>query len=168
MDLEELSAHYSSLAARVERLEGGRPREQPVPLSMPGEGQDDVVGYTGRGTVAAGPIEWRMARSWETTLDATEHDDLAAVFAALGNPVRLRVVAALAKADLTTAALAELLGQPSTGQLFHHLKELLAAGMVHQPHRGTYALHFAHVIPLLTIICAACDVSPALGAAEPH
>jgi hypothetical protein len=63
---------------------------------------------------------------------------------------------------------AELLGQPSTGQLFHHLKELLAAGIVHQPQRGTYSLRLAHVIPLLTMISAACDVSPALGAAEPH
>src|SRR5262245_46477472 len=109
-----------------------------------------------------------MFPSWETTLAATAHDDFATVFAALGNPVRLRIVAALATADLTTSALAELLGQPSTGQLFHHLKELLSAGIVHQPQRGTYALRHAHVIPLLTMICAACDVSPTIGTTEPH
>ncbi len=61
---------------------------------------------------------------------------------------------------MTTAELASRLDQPSTGQLSHHLKELLAAGVIHQPVRGTYAVRMEHVVPLLTLLSAAIDVDP--------
>ena len=67
----------------------------------------------------------------------------------------------------TTAQLTAQLDQPSTGQLFHHLKELLTAGLVHQPVRGTYAVRRQDVIPLLIALAAAAEVAASGGYLEP-
>ena len=58
----------------------------------------------------------------------------------------------------TTAELTAALEGRSSGQLFHHLKELLAADVIYQPARGTYAIRDPHVIPILTLLSCALDV----------
>lgn len=55
--------------------------------------------------------------------------------------------------------LASRIDASSTGRLFHHLKDLLAAGLVHQPVRGTYALRRTHVVPLLAALSCALDLA---------
>jgi DNA-binding transcriptional ArsR family regulator len=89
------------------------------------------------------------------------------VFGALGNPVRLRIVSILLAGPATTAELAERLDQPSTGQLFHHLKELLTTGLVHQPVRGTYAIRRQDIISLLALLAASLDLAASGGGLEP-
>ena len=79
----------------------------------------------------------------------------------------MRIVVELFDGALSTAALAERLDQPSSGQLFHHLKELLAAGLVRQPERGTYALRAEHVVPLLGLLSAATDLGGRRPEPEP-
>ena len=63
------------------------------------------------------------------------------------------------RADRRRATLGDRLDQPSSGQLFHHLKELLAAGVIHQPERGTYAIRREDVIPLLAALSCAIDLA---------
>jgi DNA-binding transcriptional ArsR family regulator len=79
--------------------------------------------------------------------------------AALANPTRIRIVGELLQGPVPTGELARRLEQPSAGQLFHHLKELLAAGIIHQPVRGTYAIGDRHVVPLLVLGSAAIDLA---------
>ncbi len=184
-DLTEL---VEQLAARVERLEQAQqarrpeqdrqsdrtPRPQPPLVADttlvqrlaaaldPGDGDtpvEPVVTYAGLGQWNQGTIGWQMAREWDEIL-AGSGDNSASLFSALASPIRVRIVAELLRGQVSTAQLGERLDQPSAGQLFHHIKELLAAGLVYQPVRGTYAVHKHHVIPLLTLLSATLDISP--------
>jgi DNA-binding transcriptional ArsR family regulator len=81
--------------------------------------------------------------------------DLAPRLVALGNPVRLSLLQALLQGVTAVADLAARPGMGSSGQLYHHLRELEAAGWLHSPVRGSYALRPERVIPLMAILTAA-------------
>jgi DNA-binding transcriptional ArsR family regulator len=61
--------------------------------------------------------------------------ELADVLHALSDPVRLRIVAALAETDERTCGSIDLPVTKST--CTHHLKVLREAGVIHQRHEGT-------------------------------
>jgi len=161
---QELARALAELTDRVARLES-KPR---APVPPPGLEGESFVTYSGSGPWGQGTVSWQIIRDWTAVLGRAPQI-AAGLFSALSNPSRLRIVAELVGGETTTAELAKRLDQPSTGQLFHHLKELLAAGVIHQPVRGTYAVRKEHVVPLLTLLCAAIDVhrEPADPAEEP-
>ena len=64
---------------------------------------------------------------------------------------------------VSRAELQEALGDTSTGHLYHHLRELQAAGLIAQRRRGEYEIAPQAPVPLLVIVAAALD----LGAGEP-
>ena len=153
MARSDLARQLADLTRRVDRLEG-KASEAVAPL----QAKDPHVTYSGTGPWRDGVIVWQIIRGWNAVLKETGERS-ATLFSALANPSRLRIVAELmAGEEVTTAVLARRLDQPSTGQLFHHLKELLAAGVIYQPVRGTYAIRREHAVPLLTMMCAALDV----------
>lgn len=119
-----------------------------------------VVAYAGTGPWDALTVAWQVGRSWDDILAATGRAT-ASLLSALANPTRIRIVGAILRGSRTTADLIDVLDQPSSGQLFHHLKDLIAAGVIHQPVRGVYAVRPSHVVALLTIMCAAIDLVPA-------
>ncbi|MBN2176058.1 MAG: winged helix-turn-helix transcriptional regulator [Demequinaceae bacterium] len=164
----------AALAERVARLEAAAmetssPRATPFPFDLGDSADADLVTYSGHGTREGDPIAWQTRRTWKDVLEAAGEgefagDGIAAALNALASGPRLRIVAELVHGAVATGNLAERLGQSgasqgSTGQLFHHLKELLAAGIVHQPQRGVYAIRPAHVVPLLTVLSAAMDLT---------
>jgi hypothetical protein len=65
----------------------------------------------------------------------------------------------LSSGPLQTAELQARLDEPSAGRLYHHLRELLAAGIVTQPRRSVYAVPDRAVIPLLALIACAHDLA---------
>ncbi|MCJ7827477.1 MAG: helix-turn-helix domain-containing protein [Demequinaceae bacterium] len=163
----------AALAERVALLEEATaaavsPRATRFPYDLGDSPDVDLVTYGGHGAREGDPIAWQTRRRWEDVLGAAGEgelagDGLAAVLSALASGPRLRIVAELVRGPVTTGDLAERMGQSgagqgSTGQLFHHLKELLAAGIVHQPQRGVYAIRPAHVVPVLTVLSAAMDL----------
>lgn len=169
----------SELEERVSRLERAAvaaapaaasspaPRAAPFPFDLGDDSDANVVSYLGHGRRDGNPVAWQVKRTWEDVLEAADDGDgLAAALSALASGPRLRIVAELARGPVSTGDLAERVGQSGTGQLFHHLKELLAAGIVHQPQRGVYAIRPAQVVPVLTIVSAAMDVAPH-GVASP-
>jgi hypothetical protein len=173
--VDDLARTVADLAARVDRLERRRPAPHPVTGDLDvvqrladrlepdddGRPGESTVLYAGAGHWAGGVLVWQMGRAWS---DLTGPDSVASagLFSALAHPNRVRIVTELLRGRLTTAELGQRLDQPSSGQLFHHLKDLLAAGVVHQPMRGTYAVADHRVIPLLTLLSAALDAgSPA-------
>lgn len=125
-----------------------------------------TVAYAGLGPWGDGTVVWQMGRDWADVRDQAGVG-VAQLFAALGNPLRVRIVSELLGGQRTTGELVDRLEQPSAGQLFHHLKELLGAGVIHQPVRGTYALRPQHVVPLLGVLTAAVDVATAGDRSEP-
>lgn len=98
-----------------------------------------------------------ISPTWGSTVGGP--DRVVPVLAALANGTRLRIVVDLAGGPRRTAELAELLEQPSTGQRSHHLRERLAAGVVAQPVRGTYALDRRRVVPVPSLLSAAVDLA---------
>lgn len=90
-------------------------------------------------------------RAARATMPArTALHDLATVFAALGDPTRLRIVAALAGQELCVCDLAATVG-PSESAVSHHLRLLRQLGLVRSRRAGRlvyYALDDVHVAAL--------------------
>jgi len=81
----------------------------------------------------------------------TDPDPIAKVFAALASPARITVLRTLLDGPRTSQRLrAELDDDASAGQFYHHLRELLAAGLIIQPARSQYAISKS-ALPMLCI-----------------
>jgi len=73
---------------------------------------------------------------------------------ALGHPVRLMLVRRVLEGVRSTADLAAQEGLGTSGQLYHHLRQLVSAGWLRSSGRGQYSVPGERVVPLLTIIAA--------------
>lgn len=98
--------------------------------------------------------EWQFGALTERLLDE-EWAETADSFAALGHPVRLRLLREILGGRRTAAELAELAEIGTTGQIYHHLKQLTGAGWLHTTGRGRYEVPGARVVPLLVMLTAA-------------
>jgi hypothetical protein len=123
-------------------LEGLRERE-PAPGAVMIVG--DVALPDGR---TAG---WQLGAGTGDLLD-DEWDSMADVFAALGHPVRLRLLREVLRGRGTARELAELEGMGTTGQVYHHLRQLVAAGWLRVRDGGHHEVPTERVVPLLTTI----------------
>jgi DNA-binding transcriptional ArsR family regulator len=165
--MSKIDQVVADLAERVARLEAREP--QPLQtvldrtLEPPEQGR---VVYSGLGPWADHAVVWQMERAWDDIVDH-QPESIARTFAALSNPVRVRIIGALVDGPAPTAALAERIDAGTSGQLFHHLRDLLAAGLVHQPQRGIYALRAQHVLPLLAAMSAVMDLAAPSAAGAP-
>jgi DNA-binding transcriptional ArsR family regulator len=160
---DDLAKQLRLLTERVSRLESAagppaKPVDQDILERLAGGSGLDTIRYGGAGRWGEDTLAWQREHDWGD-VRAQADDATARVLGALGNPVRLRIVAVLLVRPATTAELTEQLDQPSTGQLFHHLKELLTAGLIHQPVRGTYSIRRQDVIPVLAPLAAGRDLA---------
>ncbi len=76
-------------------------------------------------------------------------------FAALGHPVRLRLLREILGGRRTAAELAELDEVGTTGQIYHHLRQLTGTGWLHTTGRGRYEVPPGRVVPLLVALATA-------------
>ena len=90
---------------------------------------------------------------------ATRSDRIAQTLAALGSEQRLTLLRALIAKPRSAQELQAALGATSPGPLYHHLKELVALGLVEQPERSEYRIRARYVVPLLAIVSAALDIA---------
>lgn len=162
---EELLQQIRALTERVDALEH---RASCVESAAP-EGEDGFWALEGlRGRLAdhpsttegavmlvgaltlpdGGPVSWQQGTGTEGLLEA-DWSDRAAVLAALGHPVRIELLRRILTGTRTTAELADLDTLGTTGQLHHHLRQLVAAGWVRQSGRGSYEVPAARIVPLL-------------------
>jgi len=181
----DLAARLSELERRVALLEderGERPPPRPIvdtdtfwalarlaERTGPEFDRDGVAGsllYAGRATTPGGgaliwqaehPLPGVLAEGWE---------DAAVVLAALGNPVRLEIVRRLLLGGETVQELQEIPGLGTSGQLYHHLRDLQAAGLVTQRRRGRYGVAADKVVPALIIIAAAANMGAVMSTHE--
>jgi hypothetical protein len=102
-------------------------------------------------------IEWQWGRPTGYLFgdEAVDWADLAPALAALAHSVRLRLVRRVLEGARTTAELADDETLGTTGQLYHHLRQLTAAGWLRSTGRGRYAVPGERVVPLLTMLVAA-------------
>lgn len=92
------------------------------------------------------PLPAMLAGSWADAVGA---------LSALGHPVRLELVRRLLAGAHTTQELSEIPDLGTSGQLYHHLRELQAAGLVMQRRRNHYEVPIDRVILCLVLVAAA-------------
>jgi DNA-binding transcriptional ArsR family regulator len=86
-----------------------------------------------------------LGRSWEEAGAALE---------ALGSPVRMLLLREVLHGRATAADLAELPEFGTSGQVYHHLRRLTAAGWLRSAARGRYVVPPERIVPLLAAIAA--------------
>ena len=168
-DQRELRADLDDLRDRVAALE----RRLGEPAAVPGSADDfwalsEVRARLGdHGSTADGavllvgslrlptgePVSWQQGAGTAGLLELDWSERVAA-FAALGSPVRIELLRHVLAGVRTTAELAALESLGTTGQLHHHLRQLLAAGWLRQSGRGAYEVPAARVVPLLVCVAA--------------
>lgn len=154
----QLEQQMGALLRRLESLEGG-----PLPPEIP-ETAAERPGNEGnlQGTLAytaflrSGQRRFKIqAREDLSKLLEVEPDSVARVFAALGSPFRILLLRALLQGPRTSQELQAELNVGPVGQLYHHLKELLAAGLIVQHKRSLYAIREDKVLPVCVVVVAA-------------
>jgi hypothetical protein len=166
-------ARLTALEERVARLEQEREPAAPPGAQPPRPPAVDdtfwvVNGLRARLPAGAGAVVfagvvplpeggeylWQYGRTTADLL-AADWAERSQTIAALGHPVRML----LAQLVLSgTRSVADLQADPrlgTTGQLYHHLRQLVAVGWLHQSARGHYEVPAARVIPLLAMLTAA-------------
>ncbi len=169
MELEDrvsaLEARLTELTARLDQS-GSRPGADPAPTrtdmywaldglrTRVAEMEGGAVLFTGTVDLPTGehydwqygtPVETLMGDDWATW---------AGTLGALGHPVRLLLLHRVLAGVRTAADLATEEGFGTTGQLYHHLRQLVSAGWLHAA-RGQYAVPGERVVPLLVILSGA-------------
>ncbi|MFP8961542.1 ArsR/SmtB family transcription factor [Streptomyces nanhaiensis] len=99
-------------------------------------------------------VEWERSAATDSLL-GSDWPELADTLGALGQPVRLRLLQALLEGRTAVAELAELDGLGTTGQVYHHLRQLVSAGWLETAGRGRYQVPPTRLVPLLVVITAA-------------
>ena len=116
---------------------------------------EPVVIYAGRVDLPhQQPVEWQMGAQSSDLMDR-EWTDLAPALAALGHPVRLQILQLVARGEASSAA--ELARNPSlgsTGQIYHHLRQLVSAGWLQTHSKGRHTVPPERIVPLLVILSA--------------
>ncbi|MFE6850050.1 ArsR/SmtB family transcription factor [Streptomyces sp. NPDC057674] len=122
----------------------------------PGDrGEDGAVVFTGAVRLPTDErYEWQFG-AFTGQLFEEDWADAAESFAALGHPVRLRLLREILGGRRTAAELAELDEMGTTGQIYHHLRQLTGAGWLRTVGRGRHEVPGARVVPLLVVLTAA-------------
>ena len=84
----------------------------------------------------------------------SDWSELAPALAALGNPVRLTLLREIVRGHATVNALSQVDGLGTSGQIYHHLRQLTAEGWLHTPTRGTFAIPSPRITALQAILAA--------------
>ncbi|MGG2462102.1 ArsR family transcriptional regulator [Streptomyces sp. RGM 3693] len=177
MDLEQRVAELERRLAELERAVGEADAARSASSSVrppqrdPGDAlwalnglkeQFAALGAVNGGVLFTGAVrtraglryEWQYGLPTDTVMDG-DWAAAAESFAALGQPVRLRLLREILDGRCTAAELTELDGMGTTGQIYHHLRQLTAAGWLHTAVRGRYEVPAERVVPLLVMLTAA-------------
>lgn len=164
---ERLTALEERLAALEKAAEGGGERTaSPAPESdfwalerlrvMLAESGMSSGGVLFTGSVrlpAHETYEWQYGVPTDALLDL-DWSETAESFAALGHAVRMRLLREILGGRRTVAELAALEDMGTTGQIYHHLRQLTSVGWLHTAGRGRYEVPAGRVVPLLVALAA--------------
>ncbi|GAB96200.1 hypothetical protein BJY21_004461 [Kineosphaera limosa] len=137
---------------------GGAPHDDPFWLlqEVLRRRPDGALDYAGHLQLPHGPVRWQRSFDPDALVESDWHQG-AARLDALSHPVRLRLLQLVLTGTETTAAMAQDDELGTTGQLHHHLRQLVAAGWLTSVSRGRYAVPAQRVVPLLLIVAAATE-----------
>lgn len=166
--IDALERDMAALREQLDAL-GARASDPSAPAAVPADaGADDTavdplwfvnelgrrapgaVMMAGAVDVPAGPIRWQYGLYAEDLM-GRDWNELARPLEALGHPVRLELTRVILAGTQTTAELLELEQFASSGQLYHHLRQLVSAGWLTSPRRGFYEVPASRIVPLLVL-----------------
>jgi hypothetical protein len=156
----ELEERVAALEERLAALEGKRSGPDPVKFWALDGLRERLAAETG-GVLFTGAVplptgeyyEWQQGATADDLLK-TDWSELSGAFAALGHPIRLLLLREILRGARSTAELQEHESLGTTGQLYHHLRQLVAAGWLRTTGRGQYAVPGSRVVPLLVVLTA--------------
>ncbi|MFJ9039948.1 ArsR family transcriptional regulator [Streptomyces sp. NPDC102406] len=167
--MTELERRVAELERRLDVLESG----PAAPTVAPGtfwalEGLKEQLSevasggvlFTGAVRLPGGDAEEGRRYEWQygavtDELLASDWTDMAEAFAALGHALRLRLLREVLGGRTSATELAELDDVGTSGQIYHHLRQLTAAGWLRSAGRGRYEVPAGRVVPLLVALTAA-------------
>jgi len=119
-----------------------------------------AITYLGVFASGGNQSNWINQTNTDKLLDLIESNIAAKVLACIGNNDRLNMLLAILRTPRTAAQLVEQCGYNTTGQVYHHLKPLLAADLVkeveHQ--RGSYTIQPHRVQGLIMLLAGISDM----------
>jgi hypothetical protein len=98
-------------------------------------------------------VEWQAEDTTSALLES-DWTDATPRLTALAHPIRLELLRHILRGTRSTTDLAQLELMGTTGQLYHHLNQLRAAGWLRQTGRGRYVVPAERVVPLLAVLAA--------------
>jgi len=163
----ELEARIVTLERAVAALQQRDVRDTPT-APAPVDGDDTFWALTelerrSPGTVQmtgsvevpeAGAVRWQVTQHGDTLLQQ-DWTEVATTLDALAHPARLSILRLVMTGVRTTADLLQQETVGTTGQLHHHLRQLVAAGWLTSPRRGHYEVPAPRVVPLLITVLSA-------------
>ncbi|MCU6707889.1 ATP-binding protein [Paenibacillus sp. J5C_2022] len=123
--------------------------------------EDGTIHYSGWYTGAHEQFryKWEPQRRNVAMLLGVDGDKTSRVLGAIAHKQRLDILRALMGEPLTGAELVERLNMGTTGQLYHHTKALLGAGLLVQEERGgQYMLPGKRTLPVLLLLAAVSEL----------
>lgn len=125
-------------------------------------GESGAVTYAG--TFSIGQGESAMQSIWSTVVQTdyllrlNDNQMVEKVLSSVGNRQRLEILLALLKKPMTANQLMDVLGSNTTGQVYHHLKPLVAADIVKED-KGVYAIKPHRVQGIIMLLAGVWDLT---------
>lgn len=98
--------------------------------------------------------QWQEAAGTDDLVHG-EWDAVSDALAALGHPVRLRLIQQVLQGVGTVQELTGTDGVRTSGQVYHHLRLLVSAGWLRALGGGRYEVPVARIVPLLAVLLGA-------------
>ncbi len=123
------------------------------------ESRVTIISYSGTITMDEGRGRWKPASKTLREVLAPDSGSLANILSSLGHKQRIEIIKSLLQEPKNAAELVKELGMGTTGQLYHHMKPLLHAGIIEQKERGgSYSISANKILPILLQLAAAAEM----------
>ena len=131
-----------------------------------GSGASGLVTYMGVFSSGGRQANWiKNEVNADDLLRAVEDRTPERVLACVGSNERLNILIALLKKPMTVAEIVKKCGFGSTGQAYHHMKPLLAAGIIAEGEegagKGVYVVRFDKVRGIIMLLAGICELATA-------
>ena len=125
-------------------------------------GASGLVTYMGVFSSGGRQANWiKNEVNADDLLRAVEDRTPERVLACVGSNERLNILIALLKKPMTVAEIVKKCGFGSTGQAYHHMKPLLAAGIIAEGEegagKGVYVVRFDKVRGIIMLLAGICE-----------
>ena len=129
-------------------------------------GASGLVTYMGVFSSGSRQANWiKNEVNADDLLRAVEDRTPERVLACIGSNERLNILIALLKKPMTVAEIVKKCGFGSTGQAYHHMKPLLAAGIIAEGEegagKGVYVVRFDKVRGIIMLLAGICELATA-------